>query len=232
MRKISFIVLLFACQLVLSQVNPPQNYKPYNRFSLEVAAGYHLPVSPITDGNSAGSLSGMQQFNLAGRFMINDLWGVKGQYAFYRFQDRDNRDMGNSFNSFSLEAVMNILRAMDKPKYVLENYALLLHAGFGFTLAYPDSRKDYSGSGLVLFDPNDRSERMFNLLIGVTPTFKLTEHVAFMADISYIVNTQQQYGYNGELIYSDMTKVTGGFMNFGVGVVFMLGNRTSHADFY
>lgn len=231
MKKIVFIVGILIGYLGQSQVNPPSGYKPYDRFTIEPMLGYHVPLSP---GNNIHKFdyAGFKHFDIGGRFMINQLFGVKVNYVFDRFENRHNRDMGNTYNRVGAEAVFNLLRVLDVHQYYLEKYAILIHGGVGLTLAYPDSRKVASSSGLNLFK-NDRNERLGSLIFGVTPTMRLNDSLALVLDLTMNSGTAQQYGYDGETVFPDYRdKTIGTYMTISVGVHITLGEFLRHADYY
>ncbi len=231
MKKIVFIVSILIGYLGQSQINPPSGYRPYDRFSIEVMLGYHVPLSP-SNNISTFDYAGFKHFDIGGRFMIDQMFGVKMNYVYDRFENRNDRDMGNSYNRIGAEAIFNLLRVFDVHQYYLEKYSILLHGGIGLTLAYPDSRKVSSNSGLNLFK-NDRNERLGSIIFGVTPTMRLNDVMALALDMTMNTGTAQQYGYDGETVFPDYRdKTVGVYMTFSVGLHFSLGEYRRHADYY
>ncbi|MCG2462958.1 hypothetical protein K8352_19525 [Flavobacteriaceae bacterium F89] len=231
MKKIVFIVGILCGYWGQSQINPPGGYKPYDRISAEVMLGYHVPLSP-GNGIHKFDYAGFKHFDIGGRFMFNQLFGLKGNYVYDRFEDRNNRDMGNTYNRIGVEAVFNFLRVLDVHQYYLEKYAILVHGGLGLTLAYPDSRKVSANRGLNLFK-NDRNERLGSIIFGVTPTMRLNDVLALALDMTMNSGTAQQYGYDGETVFPDYRdKTVGTYMTFSVGLQFSIGQYRRHADYY
>lgn len=231
MKKIVLIAGILCGFYAQSQINSPRSYKPYDRFSIEVMLGYHVPLSP---GNNIHKFdyAGFKHFDIGGRFMFDDMFGIKGNYVFDRFENRHDRDMGNTYHRIGAEAVVNLLKAFDTHQYYLEKYAILIHGGIGLTLAYPDSRKVSSNSGLNLFK-NDRNERLGSLIFGITPTMRLNETIALALDMTMNSGTAQQYGYNGNPVFADFhEKTIGTYMTFSVGLHFSIGQNRRQADYY
>src|SRR5690606_40891781 len=61
----------------------------FNNFSLELGGGVHIPFTP-KDQTELSNFISFKQFQLSGRYMFNEKIGLKGQYAYFDFQDKDN----------------------------------------------------------------------------------------------------------------------------------------------
>ncbi|CAM3388100.1 hypothetical protein [Aequorivita lipolytica] len=189
----------------------------FNRFSAEISTGVHVPLAP-NDGISRSKYIAFKQFQLAGRYMFTEKFGLKGHYAFNRFANPDDSDMGISMSRIGLEGVANLGRLLNVDYHFRERFGLLLHAGGGITFAQPTSVNG--------------TDHMGNMLLGLTGQLKLNNNFALFGDLSYISSFKQHYAYNGELLSPNFEAVTGSFVNVSIGIMFYLGEENYHADWY
>ncbi len=189
----------------------------YNRWSAEVSTGIHIPFAP-KDGMSGDNYISFKQFQLSGRYMFNEKFGLKGHYAFNRFSNPDDSKMGVTLNRIGVEGVANVGKLLNVDYGIREHFGLLFHAGGGITLANPSSVSGTDHTG--------------NILIGLTPQLKLNDDFSLFGDLTYVSNLKQHYDYNGELLYLNYDSVTGSFMNISVGLIYYIGSKERHADWY
>lgn len=189
----------------------------FNRFSAELTTGVHVPLSP-GNGISRTKYIAFKQFQLSGRYMFTDKFGLKGHYAFNRFANPKDNNMGITMHRLGLEGVVNVGKLLNVDYRLRERYALLMHTGLGVTFAKPSS---VSGT-----------EHIGNFLIGFTGEVKLNDRFSLLGDITYVRNFKQHYGYDGELLNANFDAESGSFVNVSIGLMVSLGQGKYHADWY
>ncbi|NMH87627.1 hypothetical protein [Flavivirga algicola] len=226
MKKIYLLVFLFF--LVKSLFSQ----RKYNKLSIEAGYGFNIPISPKDDISTSDYLL-PNHVDLGVRYMFDEYFGLKMRYANDRFRDKKDKNIGNGYHRLGIEAVYNLSSRLD---LFNNNFNILFHAGIGVTYAFPGAIKRFKNGGEFTFGltpyNTKRYERIGNLIFGLTPQIRLSDDMALTFDMAYVVNTQQQYSYSGELLYINRRKVQGGFVNFTVGLQFYLGKERRHADWY
>lgn len=188
----------------------------FNRFSVELTAGIHVPMTP-SNGISRSKYIAFKQFQLAGRYMFSDKFGLKAHYAYNGFADPDNSENGLSFNRIGLEGVANIGKLLNVDYSIREKIGLLIHTGFGMTSSKAS--------------PENKIENTGNFLIGLTGEIKLNDDFSLLGDMTYVANFNQKYAYNGVPLPNNKPQ-SGSFVNVSIGIMYSLGNKRTHADWY
>jgi OOP family OmpA-OmpF porin len=150
--------------------------------------------------------------------MITEKLGVKAHYAFNRFSNSKDSDMGMSFNRVGVEGVANVGKLLNVSFHLRERFGLLFHTGAGITFAKPSSV--------------DGTDHIGNILVGFTGQIKLNENFTLLGDLTYVANLKQQYAYDGELINGNYDPVPGSFVNLSFGIMYNFGFEKYHADWY
>lgn len=189
----------------------------FNKISIELTTGVHVPLSPAKDISRSKYIA-FKQFQLAGRYMFNEKFGLKGHYAHNTFGNPKDSKMNLKMNRLGLEGVANIGKLLNVNYRLRERYGLLFHTGFGLTLAQPSTAKG--------------SDKIANILAGFTGEIKLNNRFTLLGDMTYVANFKQNYGYNGSLINVNGANESGGFVNVSVGIMYSLGSEKYHADWY
>ena len=216
MKKLILPTLILFTSFVFAQNDN------FNKFSLETAFGLSYPIAPssfakpIFEGVGVSEFAGPKHFDIGARYMVSALYGFKLSYAYDRFQ-YDGSSLASSFYRFGLEAVFNVSELFDIRFTRRGTFQIQLHGGLGGTFATSKTKTAV--------------DRIGNIMLGVRPIFKLTKGLALTTDLSYILNFKQHYDYAG-VIFPKREGLTGGFLNFSVGLNFNLGDRSVHADFY
>ena len=203
--------------LLLATISVTAQSDKFNRFSAEVTTGVHVPLAP-NYGISRSKYIVFSQFQISGRYMFTDKFGVKGHYGFNGFSDPKNSNMKLGLNRLGLEGVANLGKLMNVDYRLRERFGLLLHTGVGVTFAQPSSV--------------DGTDHMGNILVGLTGQIKLNDSFTLLGDMTYIANLKQQYAYNGELINANYDPEPGSFVKVSIGIMYSFGERKYHADWY
>ena len=112
-----------------------------------------------------------------------------------------------------------------------EAVALYLHAGVGLGLVSSVNEENTNGY------PGSGNERQGQAIIGLSPRFRISEKISIFTDFSYFAIFKQHIYYNGQKFTPDNpTDFEPGqgasHMTFSFGLVYNLGNRRYHADWY
>lgn len=174
--------------------------------ALELGWGYNVPLSP-TDGIKAGDFSGVNSFYLGAHYAIDDLWGVRGSYAYNGFKDKNNSDLGLTFHKFVLESTFNISKAISGGS-MQTPFEVLSHAGLGISLGKSELKSD--------------SDKMGTVQIGLMPRYNITDKISVHLDANYVVNFSQNYGYHGGPALENGKDATGGYLTANLGVTLKL----------
>ncbi len=206
--------------------------KRTNRLSLELGYGFNIPLTPKNDIVISDYII-PRHIDLGMRYMFDAHFGMKIHYANDRFQNKSNGNSGVGYHRLGLEGVYNLNRSLN---IFGNNFSLLFHTGIGITYAFPEAIKRFKNGGEFTFGlkpyNTKRYERIGNLIFGLTPQFRLSDRMAFTFDTVYVINTEQQYSYSGELLYINRQKVRGSFINISFGIQFYLGKERRHIDWY
>jgi OOP family OmpA-OmpF porin len=222
------ILITITVCLVLIPLNAQRDF---NSISLDVSGGISTPLFPLTDiEQSDYLLSG--HFDIGLKYMLSEYFGVRVNFAYDEFRNRDEEYHFNKYHRLALEGVYNISRKLRLNNN--EYFNTLLFLGVGVTYAYPGALKRYRDTGVFAFgiEPENSLdyERIGNVIIGLRPQFRISPTFAVKLDIAYVHNLQQQYYFNGELIDINRTKIKAGFLSLGIGIKFYLGLEYEHAD--
>jgi hypothetical protein len=215
MKKILFLVL----SLAISGLTYAQGgYKPYNQFSVEAGLGYSMPMSGISNSGE-GNLSSFSHIELGGRYMFNQNFGAKLNLTYDSFRESGN---GTDHTRVLMSAYYNVGNLFDLTFKTYESVALFFHAGFGVgsvKTTFPDAKGGTDMQGIYA--------------VGLSPRFRVTEKLAIMTDISYYGIANQHRRFSGERVEPfDKAGQNASNITISFGLVFNLGNKRYHADWY
>lgn len=184
-----------------------QESTDFNRFSVEIQGGLHMPLQ-LVDNINSNDYTDFRSGQVGVRYMFNSCFGAKLSYGFNSFEDKENSDFGFDYQRITLEGVYNM--------HLANRFGILAHAGLGFATGAPSSI--------------DKNENMAIFTLGLTPQLKVSNRVAVFVDASYLVSASQQYYFNGQLINSNYQSRTAAFATFSIGANISLGKNSTHAD--
>ncbi|MFV5694087.1 OmpA family protein [Flavobacterium sp. LB3P122] len=186
----------------------------FNKWSVELAAGFNKPQRPMTPGYST-TLVSPYVVDLGVRYMFNNKFGLKADVGYNSFEGRNNsKDFDMKYYRVDLQGVANLGRIMSFETWT-NTIGLLGHAGFG--LSQMESQK------------SSLKDRMGNFMAGVTGQIKLTNRIALTGDFTTILNAKQNVAFDGAS--SSSTRGFGGILfNGTAGITVYLGKNVKHAD--
>lgn len=208
------IILLIAMALTAPMAIAQLDFNPA---TIELSFGGPL-ISKPNDGIPRSNYAHVSTFSAGLRYMFNTNYGLKGSYTYTNFSDKDNSNLGSQHHRLSVEGVAQLGNLFNFHHSFRRHWGLLAHAGLGMTWASPEQISDY--------------DRIGNLLFGLTPEFKLSEKFSIIGDASYIINVNQNYGYNGVPVSTFPDHVTGSYFQLTIGLQWHFGNKKMAADWY
>ncbi|GHB45290.1 OmpA family protein [Mongoliitalea lutea] len=203
----------------------------FNKWSLEVSGGFNKPMAPLTAGFLSPTLN-IGHADLGVRYMFNEKFGAKVDYGFGSFSESSGNSPSFSTNYFraNLSGVANLGRIMGWESFTRRvNLLGHLGAGFGNVRAQENTFNDFT-------------DKVYNIMTGLTGQVKLTERIALTGDISTILNGRQTVSFDGASAISPNDMIganNNGFFGANgtwwtgtLGLTFYLGNKDTHADWY
>jgi OOP family OmpA-OmpF porin len=218
-KKLATLSLVFislaATAQDVSQTSSIVENNEYNKWSIEINGGLNKPFAAFTPGYSTASLN-MFHADLGARYMFNPKFGLKLDFGYDKFQERDDTP---SFETTqlrtSLQGVINLGRALNFEDFT-NTFGLLLHGGVGvsqLTSKNGFDGQDYAGNGIL----------------GLTGQIKLSERVALTGDLTGLFNVKQNQNFDG-MSPANTGTIDGMLLNGSVGLTFYLGKNAKHAD--
>lgn len=210
--KFKFLIALF----LVSALSFAQ-YR-FNQFSLEGGIGYNFAGSQYNHSYDS-NFSGFRHIDLGVRYMIDENYGIRVNYANDRFLESNGSKVGISYNKYGVDGIYNLGRLVDLAYTTNENVGLLGHVGLSYVRATPIK--------------GGETDRIGSISFGLTPQFKIGENTVFYTDLSANTNFKQHLGFDGGSLYTNTAKSTNGvYCTFSLGLMIYLGENRYHADWY
>jgi len=191
--------------------------KPYNKWSVDLNAGFAKPARTLSSGYSAETFKNL---HLDGgvRYSINNKIGVKASFGYDKIDNWTNSNLKaqSDYYRTSLEGVVNLGRILNFENWT-NTLGLQVHAGGGYSWLNGDKFSS--------------SDKMGHLMAGLTGQVKLHSRVALNADFTVIQNTQQDRNWDG-LTATNRSVFQGTMFNATMGISIYLGKHGQHADWY
>ncbi|MEO6174337.1 MAG: OmpA family protein [Flavobacterium circumlabens] len=220
LASVSFLVLSFAASaqnMATTAAQPSVDKPAYDRWSIELNGGVNKPTRALTPGYSTATLNPFHA-DLGVRYMFNPKFGVKLDFGYDQFQERDNTAAFESRSiRTSLQGVVNIGRALNFETWT-NTIGILAHGGFGVSQLTSDNGfdgEDYMGHGIL----------------GLTGQIRLSNSIALTGDLTGIVNGRQNHNFDG-MGQTTTGSFDGVLLNASVGLTFYLGKNEKHADWF
>nr|WP_294859270.1 OmpA family protein [uncultured Fluviicola sp.] len=196
----------------------------YNKWSLELAGGFSNAVGPYTPGYYTNLLN-LSNVQLGGRYMANRYFGVKLDAEYDRFKNSSSWKGNNSlpfrtnYFRFSLQGVANLHHVLHFDEWT-KHIGLQVHGGAGYSTMGNDS-----------ISPFAKGRNMGNLIIGISPIFKINDRFTIKLDASGIKHMHRKYTM--DMNESRKTRGADGFIGtLTLGLQINLGKAKEHADWY
>ncbi len=206
-----------------------QTISPSNRLSLDANVGLTKALYPLSPDFKTKALNPVCA-SIGGRFMLNDRFGLKGEFSFNSFKfSKDNpspADTGLYMQSFyyrtSLVGVTNLGNLL-KFKSRTDKFGLLLHTGAGFSILQSDKTLRH------VEWKNDFSDIMINLTLGLSPQYKINERMAVNLDFLVVAHLFQTFAFDMNTA-GNREGFDGIILNLSGGVSYYIGRHQQHFD--
>lgn len=168
----------------------------YSQIFVEANVGINATVDPTS------YKAGHSGFGIG--YMYKDLYGVRGVYAKDSF-------LQSNFKRVNMEVVLNISNIVwDKSYY--DRLFLLGHFGGGI-----------SNMTTTTYNVSDTN---FNLVMGLTPRYRIADGLNLTLDGSMIINPNQNYKFNGMKTVGDIAAPEIGYLfNLSIGLMYTFGDE-------
>ena len=226
MKKILLLTSLITASCLYAQDDAPElGDQDYNKWSIELAGGFHKPAEPFAIGYWTDDAPNLGQFSLGARYMMNNNFGLKLDFGMNIAKEGKSRDHGMSpefkthYYRGDIQGVVNLWSLFNFHTWT-NSVGLLFHTGIGY-------------SQMRVKEPIEKNntDNMLNAMYGLTPQIKLGNRVAFNIDVSMIHNIRQHYTWDGTEISGTVERgFNGKLINFSAGLTVYLGKHDIHAD--
>ena len=194
MKKTYFIIAILLCALFL-----PKN--TYAQVGVEVNYGLNGVFEP--------SINNLSHLGGAISYDFDETYGVKIDFASDKFRTKNllfTEETGIDITRISLQGTMNVSTAFSRASSY-DFFNLIAHAGAGYSLV----KSSY----------NAGNDNLVNVVMGLTPRFKITDGLYFAIDTSVIFNISQHYNFDGSFSYQDnINSFTGITYNLTGGIIY------------
>lgn len=182
-----------------------------------LSVGLSFGANHITGSKIAVGGKKISPLNLQAnaRYLFNDLLGLSGHYAYNGFSQESGTPK-YGFHRVVIEGIVNLNLG---EAFNLYDFDLYLHAGGGPSLSSPTK------------------DKMFVVMGGLTPEYRINKKWAIKGDVSYVFNTGQNFDFTGVYLGETNGKANnegGNVMNYSLGLQFYIGadNRKSGRYFF
>lgn len=177
-------------------------------------AQYGVELNYGLNGIFVPANSSFSHFGGGVTYDFNETFGAKIDFGSDKFRF-DNvtfgKETGTDITRISLQGVVNVTN-MINDRALYDVFNLNVHAGGGYTMVKS-----------TIYEGNDN---IANVILGVAPSFKVTEGLYFVVDASLIFNISQHYNFDGTSTYENTTvnSITGIMYNLTGGLKYKFNN--------
>ena len=184
--------------------------------SFVASAQFGVEANYGLNGSYDPSYSGFTHFGAGVSYDFDETFGAKLDFGIDEFSiQNDVRRMKTGVTNLRVTAqgVVNLTNLVDSRSFY-NKFNILAHGGAGISVLNSDI-PEYKNT-----------DHLLNIVIGVTPRYKVGESFYLTADFSAIANTSQHYFFNGELSYDGVANSFTGLMyNVTVGIAYKFSDR-------
>lgn len=183
-----------------------------DQYSIEAAYGLGVSGDP--------GITGFSHYEIGFRYMVDEYWGIKFDFGSDKFRTGDNPEIGSDYNRYSVQAVHNLGRTLGLTNSIKTPINLLAHGGLG----YSSLKSQISGS----------TDKIGNVIIGLTPQLYINKSLALTVDASFILNFTQHLNFDGLHPQRNegepLKSFTGKMFNASIGLTYYFGRNKSDSD--
>jgi len=202
MKHLDIFIFCVFFSFVGTTKSVAQNNTFMQRVSIEVAAGYNSPISPI-DEIPRSEYAGFRNIYVGGNYKINELLGIRLTYGNISFKDKNESSNGLTLHKLMAEGTFNVIQSIEMD---VNPFEVVAHAGIGVS-----GGKSTLNSGL---------DNMGTIQLGLMPIYRISNRINLLFDASYVINIRQNYVYNGKQGNIDDSPLTGEYLTLAIGLGF------------
>ena len=194
----------------------------FNKLSIGLNAGGHYFA-----GNTTHEISALpvHHFDLSGRYMFNNRFGLKMNLGMDKFSFTDGHPSTN-LTQVSLQASVNVSQLAGWHKKDCR-WSLFAHAGFAYAAMWNTSA--VSGPRELFKFEKGSIDEMPQVVLGLNPQVKINERLAVNANVSFNGNFMQDNGFDFASAPNDGT-FSGSYTTATLGINYYFGKAKNSAD--
>lgn len=155
------------------------------------------------------SINEISHFGGGITYDFDETYGVKLDFASDKFRTKNihfAEETGIDVTRISIQGTINLSSALTRASSY-DFFNLIAHAGGGYSLV----KSTY----------NAGNDNLVNVVMGLTPRFKITDGLYFAVDASTVFNISQHYNFDGSFSYQDnINSFTGITYNLTAGIIY------------
>ena len=155
------------------------------------------------------SINEISHFGGGITYDFDETYGVKLDFASDKFRTKNilfTDETGIGVTRISIQGTINLSAAITRASSY-DFFNLIAHAGGGYSLV----KSTY----------NAGNDNLVNVVMGLTPRFKITDGLYFAVDASTVFNISQHYNFDGSFSYQDnINSFTGITYNLTAGIIY------------
>ena len=155
------------------------------------------------------SINEISHFGGGITYDFDETYGVKLDFASDKFRTKNilfTDETGIDVTRISIQGTINLSVAITRASSY-DFFNLIAHAGGGYSLV----KSTY----------NAGNDNLVNVVMGLTPRFKITDGLYFAVDASTVFNISQHYNFDGSFSYQDnINSFTGITYNLTAGIIY------------
>ena len=155
------------------------------------------------------SINEISRFGGGITYDFDETYGVKLDFASDKFRTKNilfTDETGIDVTRISIQGTINLSAAITRASSY-DFFILFAHAGGGYSLV----KSTY----------NAGNDNLVNVVMGLTPRFKITDELYFAVDASTVFNISQHYNFDGSFSYQDnINSFTGITYNLTGGIIY------------
>ncbi len=155
------------------------------------------------------SINEISHFGGGITYDFDETYGVKLDFASDKFRTKNilfTDETGIDVTRISIQGTINLSAAITRASSY-DFFNLIAHVGGGYSLV----KSTY----------NAGNDNLVNVVMGLTPRFKITDGLYFAVDASTVFNISQHYNFDGSFSYQDnINSFTGITYNLTGGIIY------------
>ena len=155
------------------------------------------------------SINEISHFGGGITYDFDETYGVKLDFASDKFRTKNilfTDETGIDVTRISIQGTINLSAAITRASSY-DFFNLIAHVGGGYSLV----KSTY----------NAGNDNLINVVMGLTPRFKITDGLYFAVDASTVFNISQHYNFDGSFSYQDnINSFTGITYNLTAGIIY------------